>query len=150
MKSKRIPALIDMIEVGDVCEIKAANQRPEIDRQFTSLTAVEHGIGEALIKGGNTMPPKHAAVNFESTKPARLHLVHRTKARVHIKDAEPLLSNTPLSDPAEILRQMPTQAKSPALLELLDLMSSPILLITQSPAGELREVAPPKLVRAAA
>jgi len=49
----------------------------------------------------------------------------------------PRLSSTPLSDPAEILRRMPAQARSPALLELLDLLSSPILLIDGSPAGEL-------------
>jgi len=35
---------------------------------------------------------------------------------------------------------MPAQAVSPALLELLDVMSSPILLITDRPTGELREI----------
>jgi hypothetical protein len=45
---------------------------------------------------------------------------------------------------------MPAQAISPALLDLLDLMSSPILLITQSPAGEFGEMAPAKRVLAAA
>ena len=62
------------------------------------------------------------------------------------------LSTTPLSDPAQILRRMPTQAISPALLELLDVMSSPILLIGHSPAGELREMppaAPARRLRAA-
>jgi len=46
---------------------------------------------------------------------------------------------------------MPAQAISPALLGLLDVMSSPILLIENSPAGELREVAPvmPALAAAA-
>jgi hypothetical protein len=48
----------------------------------------------------------------------------------------------PLSDPAEILLRMPAQAISPALLELLDVLSSPILLTTHSPAGELRERTP--------
>jgi hypothetical protein len=37
---------------------------------------------------------------------------------------------------------MPAQAISPALLELLDVLSSPILLTTHSPAGELRERTP--------
>jgi len=32
---------------------------------------------------------------------------------------------------------MPAQAITPALLELLDLLSSPVLLIDDSPAGEL-------------
>jgi hypothetical protein len=54
-------------------------------------------------------------------------------------DAELRLSTTPLSDPAEIVRQMPTQAISPAL-QLLEVMSSPILLLKHSPAGELREI----------
>ena len=51
------------------------------------------------------------------------------------------LSTTPLSDPVETLRQMPAQAITPALLKMLDLMSSPILLIENSPTGELREAA---------
>ena len=65
--------------------------------------------------------------------------------------AEPQLSTTPLSDPVEILRGMPAQAITPALLELLDLLSSPILLIENSPAGELREMeaARPALAMAA-
>jgi hypothetical protein len=53
-------------------------------------------------------------------------------------------SEAPLSDPTQILRRMPAQALSPALLELLDLMASPILLITDSPAGELREMPAPR------
>ena len=56
-------------------------------------------------------------------------------------DAGPRLSTPPLSDPVEILRKIPAQAVTPALLELLDLLSSPILLIENSPAGELREAA---------
>jgi len=51
--------------------------------------------------------------------------------------ASPRLSTTPLPDPAAVLRRMPTQAISPALLELLDILSSPVLLIDDSPAGEL-------------
>ena len=81
----------------------------------------------------------------------RIHLVHRETANSRSKDTEPRLSTTSLSDPARILRQMPAQAISPALLGLLDVMSSPILLIENSPAGELREVAPvmPALAAAA-
>ena len=56
-------------------------------------------------------------------------------------DAGPRLSTTPLSDPVEILRKIPAQAVTPALLELLDLLSSPILLTENSPAGELRDAA---------
>ena len=62
---------------------------------------------------------------------------------VHViksKDSELRLSKAPLQDPAAILLQMPTQAISPALLELLDLLSSPILLLNERPAGELREM----------
>jgi hypothetical protein len=54
----------------------------------------------------------------------------------------PRLSNTPLSDPADILPRLPAQALSPALLELLDLISGPILLIQDDPAGEVGETAP--------
>ncbi len=36
---------------------------------------------------------------------------------------------------------MPAQAITPALLELLDVMSSPILLIENSPTGEWQEAA---------
>ena len=96
------------------------------------------------------MSSKHSVLNVDSMRLVRIHLAHRGAARATIKDTEPRLSTTPLSDPAEVLRRMPAQAISPALLELLDLMSSPIILITQSPAGELREMAPAKLVRAAA
>jgi hypothetical protein len=65
--------------------------------------------------------------------------------------AELRLSSTPLSDPVEIFRRIPAQAMRPALLELLDLMSSPILLIENCPAGEFREMeaATPVLVMAA-
>jgi len=41
----------------------------------------------------------------------------------------------PLSDPTVILQRMPTQAISPALLELLELLSSPIYLTETSPTG---------------
>ena len=54
----------------------------------------------------------------------------------------PRLSTTPLSEPADILRRMPTQALSPALCELLEIMSSPMLLIANSPAGNLIEMLP--------
>jgi len=37
---------------------------------------------------------------------------------------------------------MPTQAISPALFELLEIMSSPMLLIANSPAGNLIEMLP--------
>ena len=49
-------------------------------------------------------------------------------------------SITPLTEPAEIFRQMPAQALSPALLQMLELLSSPILLIENRPAGELIEM----------
>ena len=65
----------------------------------------------------------------------------RTGHRAQPEDAALHLSTTPLSDPAEILRRMPAQALSPALLELLDRMSSVILLTEYSPAEELREIA---------
>jgi hypothetical protein len=42
----------------------------------------------------------------------------------------------PLTDPTAILQKMPTQAISPALLELLELLSSPIFLTETSPSGE--------------
>ena len=58
----------------------------------------------------------------------------------------PRLSTTPLSEPADILRRMPAQAISPALFELLEIMSSPMLLIANSPAGELIEMLPAKPV----
>ena len=82
--------------------------------------------------------------HIESMSSTRIHLVHRGAANRRSEDTEPRLSTTPLSDPAQILRQMPAQAMSPALLGMLDLMSSPILLIHDSPVGELRETAPAK------
>ena len=51
--------------------------------------------------------------------------------------APPRRAPPPRPDPAAVLRRMPTQAISPALLELLDILSSPVLLIDDSPAGEL-------------
>jgi len=65
----------------------------------------------------------------------------RAGRHARFEDAEPRLSNAPLSDPADILRRMPAQALSPALLVLLDVMASPILLIKNNPAGEFREIA---------
>jgi hypothetical protein len=44
MKAKRIPGLIDVMEVSDLSEIKAVNQRPEIDRQFTSRLPLLNGL----------------------------------------------------------------------------------------------------------
>ena len=51
-------------------------------------------------------------------------------------------STTPRSGPAKTLRRLPTQAITPALLGLLDIMSSPLLLIEERPAGELVEMPP--------
>jgi len=45
---------------------------------------------------------------------------------------------------------MPAQAVTPALLEMLDLLSSPFLLIENSPTGELREAAAAGLMLAMA
>lgn len=44
MKAKRVSGLIDLIEVSDLSEIKAANQQPEIDRQFTSRLPLLNGL----------------------------------------------------------------------------------------------------------
>jgi len=66
--------------------------------------------------------------------------------RANSEDDAPRLSTTPLSQPADILRRLPAQALSPALLELLEIMSSPMLLIANSPAGELIEMLPAKPV----
>jgi hypothetical protein len=62
----------------------------------------------------------------------------------------PRLSDTPLSDPANILTKMPARALSPALFRLLDLMSGPILLIQDSPAREPRRTVLPKAALPAA
>jgi len=51
-------------------------------------------------------------------------------------------STTPRSDPAKILRQLPTQAIPPAFIGQLDIMSSPLLPIEERPAGELVETPP--------
>ncbi|HKE27622.1 MAG TPA: hypothetical protein VKB88_34945 [Bryobacteraceae bacterium] len=92
---------------------------------------------------------------------AAIQLVHRNPtAKRRRRPPEPRrvvacntalqLSTTPLSDPVEILRQMPAQAVTPALLEMLDLLSSPFLLIENSPTGELREAAAAGLMLAMA
>jgi hypothetical protein len=75
----------------------------------------------------------------------------RTSERKRSHGGAPRLSSAPLSDCAAILRRMPTQAISPALIELLDMLSSPILLIECRPAGELIEMPPirPALAEAA-
>ena len=86
----------------------------------------------------------------QNMKVTRIHSAQRRLAGAAPKDAEPRVSMTPLSDPFAILRQLPAQAISPALLELLDIMSSPVLLINQNPAGELREMPPAKPVLARA
>src|SRR3984957_16176695 len=44
MKAKRIPGLIDVIEVSDLSEIKAANQHREIDRQFSWKFPLLNGL----------------------------------------------------------------------------------------------------------
>ena len=61
------------------------------------------------------------------------------------------LSDTPLGDPTEILRRMPTQAITPALVELIDMLSGPILLMEETPRGKVIEMRPvkPRLAEAA-
>ena len=66
--------------------------------------------------------------------------------RANSEGAAPQLSTTPPSEPADILRRMPTQALSPALFEVVEIMSSPMLLTANSPAGELIEMLPAKPV----
>ena len=44
MKAKRVPGLIDLIEVSDLGEIKAANQHREIDRQFSWRLPLLNGL----------------------------------------------------------------------------------------------------------
>jgi hypothetical protein len=68
--------------------------------------------------------------------------IHVVPGRMDRAPSAPRFSTTPLSAPADILLQMPSQAVSPALLGLLDLMSGPILLLQDSPAGESRETTP--------
>ena len=75
----------------------------------------------------------------EVQRPAATRLVLKSQ-RARSEDDALQLSITPLSEPARILRQMPAQAISPALLGLLELMSSPILLFDNRPAGELIEM----------
>ena len=60
-------------------------------------------------------------------------------------------SGRPLTDTAEILRRMPTQAITPALVELIDMLSCPILLMEETPRGEVIEMRParPALAEAA-
>jgi len=60
-------------------------------------------------------------------------------------------SGTPLTDTTEILRRMPTQAITPELVELIDMLSVPILLMEETPRGEVVEMRParPALAEAA-
>jgi hypothetical protein len=44
MKAKRVPGLIDMIEVSDLSEIKAANQHRDIDREFSWKLPLLNGL----------------------------------------------------------------------------------------------------------
>ncbi len=83
---------------------------------------------------------KHSASKIRRIRPTGG--VDTESGRMGRTPSEPRLSVNPLSAPADILRQMPSQALSPALLQLLDLMSGPILLILDSPAGEERQIAP--------
>ncbi len=70
MKAKRVSGLIDLIEVSDLSEIKAANQQPEIDRQFTSRLPLLNGLLLSNVLGTlsyreqrfPTMLPKQDAV----------------------------------------------------------------------------------------
>jgi len=103
--------------------------------------------------------------HIECMRSTKIHLAHRNPApkrresfgeaarvapcplvpagrQANSDDAEPRFSATPLSDPGKILQRMPAQAVSPVLLELLDLITSPIILCQHSPTGELREMAP--------
>ena len=101
---------------------------------------------------------------------AAIHLAHRNRRtkRQRLSEARPSairnpvrpdhsgdseddglrLSPTPLSDPVEILQHLPARAIMPALLEMLDLMSGPIMLVENSPMGECREAAANRAVLA--
>lgn len=87
---------------------------------------------------------KHSASRIRRVGRNGIHIV---SGRMRRASSAPKLSATPLSAPADILLRMPAQAVSPALLQLLDLMSGPLLLIQDSPAGEPREKMPPRRAR---
>ena len=44
MKANRIPGLLNVIETSDLNEIKAVNEQPEIDRQFSSKLPILNGL----------------------------------------------------------------------------------------------------------
>ena len=54
------------------------------------------------------------------------------------------LPGTPVTGTTEILRQMPTQAITPALVELIDMLSGPILLMEETPRAEVIKMPPAK------
>ncbi|UWZ85175.1 hypothetical protein [Occallatibacter riparius] len=44
MKAKRIPGLLRVIEASELNEIRAVNEQPEVDRQFSSRTPLLNGL----------------------------------------------------------------------------------------------------------
>jgi len=77
----------------------------------------------------------------EEPPPAAPGRFRRADQRAASEDTDLQFSTSPLSRPAEILRRMPGRAISPALLGLIEAMSSPVLLTEKETAGDLREIA---------
>ena len=76
--------------------------------------------------------------------PAAPGRLPRAARKTEPEDTDPRLSTNPLAHPIGILLRMPDLAVSPALLELIDVMSSPIHLIENGPVGNLREMVAPR------
>jgi hypothetical protein len=73
MKSKRIPGLIDVIEVNDLSEIKIAERQSEIDRQFTSRLPLLNGLLLRNLLGTLSFQGKRFPTMLSKQDAARTH-----------------------------------------------------------------------------
>src|SRR3984885_7408420 len=73
MKAKRIPGLIDVIEVSDLSEIKAANQHREINRQFSWKLPILNGLLLSNVLGTLSYRQKRFPTMLPKQDVARAH-----------------------------------------------------------------------------
>ena len=72
--------------------------------------------------------------------PAARGRLPRRGHQADFEETDLRLSASPVSNPLEIVRQMPNGAISPALFGLIERLSSPILLMENGATGDLREM----------
>ena len=99
---------------------------------------VKTGVQEAFTSCRN---PRAKRANRPDDPPPAAPVGLPRGRKADVEETDLRLSDRPLSHPLEIVRRMPCQAISPALFGLIELLSSPILLIENGSTQDWQEMA---------